>query len=242
VLFGRRFRDGFGSSPIAPAAGAIDAKIANEPVATESLAIDADLIIGSGLQQGTDVDVAQDFGFAATTELDLELPEETSNDDEISGTDILPPLGTDESSILMSEVLPEDEDYDMSVIVDATKMPQPGDVTHRDLEAVQVDDGDETLITGDYTVSKEVDYKIVEQDYQDEMTATQALSAEIMKAADESSELSLATVHELDPMTQMPIQDQNEIGDDDDTGINPTINMEADHDTIEMPKGGKKTG
>ena len=242
VLFGRRFRDGFGSSPIAPAAGAIDAKIANESVATESLAIDADLIIGSGLQQGTDVDVAQDFGFAATTELDLELPEETSNDDEISGTDILPPLGTDESSILMSEVLPEDEDYDMSVIVDATKMPQPGDVTHRDLEAIQVDDGDETLITGDYTVSKEVDYKIVEQDYQDEMTATQALSAEIMKAADESSELSLATVHELDPMTQMPIQDQNEIGDDDDTGINPTINMEVDLDTIEMPKGGKKTG
>lgn len=247
VLFGRRFRDGFGSSPIAPAAGKVDAGVANEPVATESLAIDADLIIGSGLQQGTDVDVAQDFGFAATTELDLEFPEETSNDDEIvdheiSGTDILPPLSTDESSILKSEVLPEDDDYDMSVIVDATKMPRPDDVTHRDLEAVPVDDGDETLITGDYTVSKEVDYKIVEQDYEDEMTATQALSAEIMKAADESSELSLATVHELDPTAEFPTQDQNEIGDDDDTGVNPTINMDADQDTIEMPKDGKKTG
>jgi len=121
----------------------------------------------------------------------------------------------------------DDDDYDMSVMVDATKMPQPDDVTQRDLEAIQVDDGDETLITDDYTVSKEVDYKIVEKDYEDEMTATQALSAEIMKAVDESSELALATVHELDVTSQMPVQDQNEIGDDDDTGVNPTINMDA---------------
>ena len=121
-------------------------------------------------------------------------------------------------------------------------MPRPDDITERDLEAIQVDNGDETLITGDYTVSQEVDYKIIEQDYEDEMTATQVLSAEIMKAADETPELPLATVHELDVTSQMPVQDQNEIGDDDDTGVNPTINMEADQDTIEMPKGGKKTG
>jgi hypothetical protein len=243
VLFGRRFRDGFESSPIAPAvpkrretdgdtqnlpaATDIDVEIADEPVATESLAIDADLIIGTGLQQGTEVDVAQDFGFAATTELDLELTEAMSSDDAISETDILPPLNTDEHSILESEVMSDDDDYDMSVMVDATKMPQPDDVTQRDLEAIQVDDGDETLITDDYTVSKEVDYKIVEKDYEDEMTATQALSAEIMKAVDESSELALATVHELDVTSQMPVQDQNEIGDDDDTGVNPTINMDA---------------
>lgn len=258
VLFGRRFRAGFGSSPIAPAtpqrratdgdtqnpavAGGLDVEFADEPVAAESLAIDADLIVGTGLQQGTEVDVAQDFGFASTTELDLELTEEMSSDGAISETDILPPLHTDEQSILESEVMPEEDDYDMSVIVDATKMPRPDDITERDLEAIQVDDGDETLITGDYTVSQEVDYKIIEQDYEDEMTATQALGAEILRAADETSELPLATVHELDVTSQMPVQDQDEIGDDDDTGVNPTINMEADQDTIEMPKGGKKTG
>jgi len=258
VLFGRRFRAGFGSSPIAPAtpqrratdgdtqnpavAGGLDVEFADEPVAAESLAIDADLIVGTGLQQGTEVDVAQDFCFASTTALDLELTEEMSSDGAISETDILPPLHTDEQSILESEVMPEEDDYDMSVIVDATKMPRPGDITERDLEAIQVDDGDETLITGDYTVSQEVDYKIIEQDYEDEMTATQALGAEILRAADETSELPLATVHELDVTSQMPDQDQDEIGDDDDTGVNPTINMEADQDTIEMPKGGKKTG
>ena len=290
VLFGRRFRDGFGSSPIAPAApqrrasdgdtqnlqaaSGIEVEFANLPVATESLAIDADLIVGTGLQQGTEVDVAQDFGFAATTELDLELPEEISSGGASSQTDILPPLRTDEHSILESEVMPEDDDYDMSVIVDATKMPRPDDATQPDLAAIQVDDGDETLITGDYTVSQEVDYNIIEQDYEDEMTATQALSAEILKAADdltvsldevdlaadetsemplasdETSEMPLATVHELDVTSQMPIRDQKEIGDDDDTGVNPTINMEAedetvnlrDDNTIEIPKGGKNTG
>jgi hypothetical protein len=63
-----------------------------------------------------------------------------------------------------------------------------------------------------------------------------------MKAADEVSILPLATVHELDVTSQMPVQDQTEIGDDDDTGVNPTINMEADHDRVETPKGDKKTG
>lgn len=272
VLFARRFRDGFASSPIAPAApqrpetdgdtqnltaiGGIEVEIAEEPMPTESLAIDADLIVGTGLQQGTEVDVAQDFGFAATTELDLELPEESSSGAADSKTDILPPLHTDEPSILENEVMPEDDDYDMSVLVDATKMPRPEDVTERDLEAIQVPDDDETLITGDYTVSNEVDYKVLEQDYADEMTATQALNEEILKVAedlavsldeavggdDKTSEMPLAMVHELDVTSQMPVQDQNEIGDDDDTGINPTINMEADNDTIEMPKDGKKTG
>ena len=272
VFFGRRYRDGFASSPISPAApqrratdgdtqnleavSGIEFEFADEPVATESLAIDADLIVGTGLQQGTEVDVAQDFGFAATTELDLEFPEELSSGGAGSKTDILPPLHTDELSILESEVMPEDDDYDMSVLVDATKMPRPEDVTERDLEAIQVPDNDETLITGDYTVSNEVDYKVLEQDYADEMTATQALNEEILKVAedlavsldeavsggDKTSDMPLATVHDLDVTSQMPAQDQNEIGDDDDTGVNPTINMETDDDTIEMPKDGKKTG
>ncbi len=322
ILFGRRFRGGFGSTPVAPAAphrGAsdddtqnleatsdIEVEIADETEAIENLAIDADLVVGTGLQQGTEVDVAQDFGFAAPTDLDLELPEEMSSGAASSETDVLPSLRTDEHSILESEVMPDDDDYDMSVIVDATKMPRPDEATQPDLAAIQVDDGDETLITGDYTVSQEVDYKIVEQDYEDEMTATQALNAEILKAADDltvsldtadlasdgtsemplasdatsemplasdatsemplasdatsemplasdaTSEMPLATVHELDVTTLMPVRDEQDIGDDDDTGVNPTINVEAedetvnlgDDNTIEVPKAkdGKKTG
>lgn len=279
LIFSRRFRDLFGSAPIAPATpqrretdgntqrieaiGDVDVDIADDDPTGENLALDADLIIGTGLQDGTDVDVAQDFGFAATTDLDMELPEEMSSGPEAPATDIIPPLLVDETSILENEVLPENEDdYDMSVIVDATKMPHPDDVTERDLEAIQVDAGDDTLITGDYTVSQEVDYKIIEQDYEDEMTATQTLNSEIQKAAEEfavrmdedtvneTAEMPLATVHELDVTAQMPAKNKQEIADDEDTGVNPTVDMEAENETaemredntIEMPKGGKKAG
>jgi len=301
LLFGRRIRDRFGSAPIAPAVpqrratdgvtenieaiGEIDLTIDDDSPTGENLALDADLVMGTGLQAGTDVDVAQDFSSATATRLDLEFPEELTSGADTPETDILPPMRTDEHAILESEILPDDDDYDMSVVVDATKMPHPDEVTERDLEAIQVDDEDETLITGDYTVSQEVDYKIVEQDYEDEMTATQALNAEILKASedlanldatsempladadatsemplaesdatsevplavsDETSEMPLATVHELDVTAQVPATDEDEVlNDDDDTGINPTINMEADEETVnlndedtrEMPKG-----
>ena len=133
-------------------------------------------------------------------------------------------------------MLPEDDDdeYDMSVIVDATKMPDPEDVTERDLEAIEVNHDDETLITGDYTVSQEVDYKILEQDYEDEMTATQALNAEIQKAAEElatrmdddvtaeheTPQKPMATVHSIDVTAPLPREDS----------------------TVEMPKKGGKAG
>jgi hypothetical protein len=281
LLFGRRFRDRFGSTPIAvevpqrrqsdgntqriEAIGELDMNIMDDSPASEGLTLDADLFVGTGLQDGVEVDIPQNFGFAETTMLDMELPEEMS----IAGvaaseTDILPALQIEESSILLeSEILPAEEDeYDMSVIIDATKMPHPDDVTERDLEAIQLESDDENLITGDYTVSQEVDYKILEQDYEDEMTATQALNLEIQKAAedlaarmddqdteDETTKMPLATVHELDVTAQMPATDKQEI--DDDTGINPTISMDVDGDTVEMreditidmpKKGGKKAG
>ncbi|MDJ0812141.1 MAG: hypothetical protein QNJ23_00315 [Woeseiaceae bacterium] len=268
LLFGRRVFDRFGSTPDAramPQRRATDTQTANveafaEPdydidddsPTAENLALDADLIIGSGLQEGAQVDVASDFAFASTTELDIELTEEMVAEEEQPETDIIPPMNIDESSILESEVLPEDDEheeddeYDMSVIVDATKMPDPADVTERDLEAIAVDHDDETLITGDYTVSQEVDYKILEQDYEDELTATQALNAEIQKAAedlasqmgeveaagDDTAEKPLATVHELDVTAPLPRGEATEvIDDDDDTGVNPTVKVKK--------KGGK---
>jgi len=222
MLLGRRIRKHFGSSPIAPAEpkrhvsetqtdsvpaiGEIDVLIDDDSPTAENLALDADLLAGTGLQEGDDVDVAQDFGFAATTELDLDLvlPEEIPDSDEAPQTDILPPLHADEGKILDDEVLAEEDDYDLSINVDATNMPAPDDVTQRDLEAVQVDDSDETLIGNDYTVSKEVDYKIVEQDYEEEMTATQAINEEILNATTEAA----ANESSEDDTVEMPKDDK----------------------------------
>ncbi len=175
ALFGRRIRSRFGSAPV----GAIAATAASfeqddrsydiedDSPTEENLALDADLVLGTGLSQGTDMDIAQDFGFATTTELDIELPCEP--DPTIGETDILPPMRQELASILESEVLPEDDDYDMSVIMDATKMPAHDEATERDLMAVAVTPDDETLNNDNYAISNEVDYDILEQDYEDEM-------------------------------------------------------------------------
>lgn len=270
ILFGRRSRGRFDASPIGAVAvpqrrrsdGAtqevetleveplspIEIGLTDESPTEENLALDADLIVGTGLQRGADVDVAQDFGFAATTDLDLELPEEMSSFAESPETDVIPPISAEIESILESEVLPQDEDdYDMSVIVDATQMPRHEDLTVPDLEAVAVVTSDDALITDDYTVSHEVDYKILEQDYEDEMTATQALNIEISKAAaeladrmdssgDNTSQMTIASVTELDVAAK-----NDDISDLDDTGINEaiTVNLNAEDKTIDMVSEGK---
>jgi hypothetical protein len=171
---------------------------------------------------------------------------DTPNDTKKSETDIIPPLNIEVQSILESEVLPdedqqaevdaEDDDYDMSVIVDATKMPNPEDATMRDLEAVPVDTGDDTILSEDYTVSSEVDYTVVEQDYEDELTATQALNEEIARAAEELSDkmdeadISLAAVAALDVTAQMPVADNDDefVDDADETGVNPALDDQVE--------------
>ena len=212
--------------------------------------LDADLIVGTGLQESTDVDIGQDFAFAAATTIDVDLPEEMSSGNATSDTDIIPLVRIDTDSILENEVLPEDnDDYDMPVIMDATKMPHLDEVTEGDLEAIQMDtDDDGTLVTKEYTISEEADLKILEQDYEDEMTATQALNLEIAKAAaeltekldedqgDEPAEMPLATVTELDVTAQLSARN-DDISDVDDTGVNPTVNMDGSDNTVDMPKG-----
>ena len=257
VLFGRRIRSRFGSTPVGAIAATAttleqdvtDYDIEDDSPTEENLALDADLVLGTGLSQGTDMDIAQDFGFAATTELDIELPFEP--EPTVSETDILPPVRDKMASILESEVLPEDDDYDMSVIMDATKMPEHEEVTERDLKAVEIEPDDGTLISDDYTISKEVEYDILEQDYEDEMTATQALNLEIARAAadlkatldgadDPTAEIPLATVTEIDVTAEMPVQQEDDTietvsqADPGDTAA-VTVNMSADDKTAEMP-------
>lgn len=266
VLFGRRVRDRFEPTPLGAAASTMpaqeDAETIEEQAAydldddsptEENLALDADLVLGTGLSEGTDMDVAQDFGFASTTELDVELPFEPEEPVSDGETDVIPAPSQEKiESILESEVLPEDDDYDMSVMVDATQMPQPEDVTECDLKAVPVGAADETLIDDNYTISKEVDYDILEQDYQEELTATQALNEEISRAAaelsnkldesagdDETSEMPLATVTELDVTAQLPTQEEEtaemEMSRDPNDTAAVTVNLPTDDNTAEIP-------
>jgi len=252
ALFARRFRQDSDPAPFAAAApGAVpavddtmetfdDYDIDDDSPTAENLALDADLVLGTGFDQGVEMDVAEaDFGFAATTNLDIELPFEPEAP--ASGdTDIIPPAHMNVESILESEVLPEDDDYDMSVIMDATKMPQPEEVTERDLKAVEVGSGGETLITDSYTVSREVDYNILEQDYEDELTATQALNLEIERAAAELAN-DLGEAGDNDATTALPAAtvagktaEFEASYDPNDTNA-VTVNMSHEDKTAELP-------
>jgi hypothetical protein len=146
--------------------------------------LDADLEDGSGFQYGGDIDVAQDFGFSGNSgrfpNLDMDL---TGSD---SSTDVIATRRVEEATILVSETPPQHEDsgeYDVSMIVDATRQIIEDDNTTKDLRAIEVDAEEDDTVSEEYTLNKEVDYRVLEQDYEDELTATQALNAEIARAA-----------------------------------------------------------
>ena len=243
---------------IKPAYDDIDFDLSDDSPTEENLALDADLMAGTGLEEGRDVDMNQDFGFAATTDLDLELTEQATREDESPETDIIPPPDrTSEEMVIESEVLPDDSQYDMSVLVDATKMPHPDDVTERDLKAVSLDETGQTPVADAYSIKKEVDFEILEQDYEEELTTTHALNAEIEKAAAElaermedeplpdtdqtasgetSVEMQLANLSDMDLTANLEAQN-DDLGEDD-----ITAKIEAEDETVEMPKdkGGAK--
>ena len=219
---------------IKPTYDNVDFDLSDDSPTEENLALDADLIEGTGLEDSDDADVNRDFGFAATMDLDLELTEAAAAEDPAPETDIIPPPERPEEDLIVSsEVLPEDDadDYDISMVVDATKMPDPAEVTERDLRAVPLDDTGQTLINDDYTIVDEVGQDILEKDYEDEMSATQLLHAEIEKAASELAEsigeddpTKVAALDEDDPTEVATLDDEDDnsgriVGAEDDTSI-----------------------
>jgi hypothetical protein len=163
-----------------------DYELNDDSPTAENFVLDANLEIGTGLGSGdNELLVAEDFGFDTSSDLDLELPGDLRAEEEEPSTDVIPAPKIEETMILECEILPEDGDYDISFIMDATKVPDPSAVTERDLKAVIIDDAPPEPVGGHYTVSQEVDYLVLEEDHEDPLTATQALNLEIEKAAAE---------------------------------------------------------
>ncbi len=260
LFFGKGLRQRFGSVAIGPeqaapiepeeeptqtnpVIGDVDFQF-DDAIPSDAISLDADLDAGTGLQGNSDVDVAQDFGFSASgqvdNEFDFEITEEAARDSEESTTDIIEPSHrAEESSILEAEITADDEDYDMSMIVDATKQSiDEFDATAKDLQAVQIDatSEDEYMLSDD-TLNRDVDLEILEQDYQDEFTATMALNQEIEKAAaelakcmhedeQESTEGS-ADAEQLEPTAEMPVRSK-----DPDITAELTANIPTNIDAV----------
>jgi hypothetical protein len=217
----------------------------DDPTAARAMSLDADFEDGTGLDDNPEIDVMQDFGFAAeaqtTSEVDLELTEDLAREPESQPTDIIPPSHRiDESSILDTEVPPGEltGDYDMSMIVDATRQPIADyDRTAHDLQAVRVDNAE--YLVEDQTLNDEVELKVLEQDYEDELTATQALNLEIEKAARELADrMDESDIAEAlgQPVVEANTEDATEEMSLDDDADNATAIGEAGiTEAVEMP-------
>ena len=264
LLFGRRLRERF--LPSYGAAATIgrrrtddarsidDTDISSMPglpaqgtsAVARVVSLDADLEDGSGLQF-VDIDMAQDFGFSDSGEfgrpLDMDLGFAGAGDSDRS-TGAIAPQRFAEGSILVSETPPQREDtgeYDLSMVVDATKeIVEDSEDTTKDLRAIEVDAEEPDAVVEEYDVIRDVDYKILEQDYEDEFTATQALSAELSRAARELSR-QFGKDEMGDTLSDTTINEALEESPDDETTVLPSSGdaFSGDDETTAMPAVGK---
>ncbi len=208
---------------IRPTYDNVDFDLSDESPTKENLTLDADLADGTGFGESGDADVNRDFGFAATMDLDMEFPEAAAIEDPAPETDIIPPPERpEEDFVVSSEALPEqDEDeYDISILLDATKMPDPAEVTERDLRAIPIDDTARATITDDFTIIDETGQDILQQDYEEELTATQVLSAGIEKAEADLAKTIAESDLAVGGATPGEVDDGGRlVGFDDDTSI-----------------------
>jgi len=267
VFFARRYRDGFGSVPVgAPAEPArrrrreeredaqarlqslaeddMDYTVEESGPDAQAFALDADLGIGTGLSNSDDIDVAQDFGFSTTSDLaadlDMMIPEGAEDEPEAQPTDIIEPHLPKMHSILESEILPSSsDDYDLSMIVDATQQTfEDTDVTEKDLFAVPVEAHADNDQSDSYTINDDIGTRLIEQDYEDEHAATQAIDDDIARAAlelsdrmdDSSDDTADESGMDLEALfLDLELPDEAALSDLDDTGINAelTADMKA---------------
>lgn len=151
--------------------------------------LDANLDNGDGFAADNDVEVAEDFAFSTTRDLGATIEAESATAENTAQNPVIAPRFS-ETMILEKEVLPtHDEEapqYDVSMIVDATRQDFENDhdnVTTRDLKAVVAEADDLSVATRELDAISEQDYEILEQDYEDELTASQILEREVAKAA-----------------------------------------------------------
>jgi len=226
--------------------------------------LDADLVMNAGLADSTDSNISNDFSFALSTAPDAAAPQEPVS---AESNESVESTASSAISILDGEFWPDDADYDyeMSVMIDATKMPQFDNIEDQDFDGIEDENFDaleesienETILTQTVQTEEQAEPDVIEQHYVDELTATLALDLEIEDAAaelarnmetevfgkadDNTHALPLATVTELDATALLPAQDKKSLNPDE-TEDNESIDTGtiSAEDTVEMPvKSGK---
>ena len=113
---------------------------------------------------------------------------------------------------------------------------------------MQLDSGQPNIEDSAYTLSKEVDFNILEQDYEEELTQTQAVNEEIARAAVEMAERMqseeqdvLDVTAEMPSRSKAPAQNDPAVDESEATALNEaltvnedvTVKINMDDDTID---------
>ncbi|MBT8087204.1 MAG: hypothetical protein KJO46_04180 [Gammaproteobacteria bacterium] len=218
-------------------------------VENKVLDLDADLEMGTGLGDATENSQIREIGFPAPTEVDIELPLEEELSVDQDETEAAASSTSGEFDItLESEKLPVDEndEFDISVSVDATKMADTDDEDQSELQSIEVEAIDENLLLNDNTVDPSIAFDILEQDYEDELSATQAVNADVARAA---LEMTAVLGRTSDDTQSLPIDDDQtasmslasvmDLSEEDDNGFaandDASSEIALDEATVEMP-------
>lgn len=214
LLFGRAIRERFAPTPIGAQATTGGRRVDDssdeveigdktdeefEDTINEQLfPLDTNLDLGTDLQENGELDIDHDFGILENNESgsnpgveELSAPVSAPNS---GATSIMKPLHrVEDTSILLTEDLPDDDgsddtgNYDVSMSIDVLEQTiGDSDDTATDLQAVKIDTDTATEVEN--LMATDVDYEILEQDYEDKMTASQIMKAEIDKASGELTE------------------------------------------------------
>jgi len=216
LLFGRAIKERFAPTPVSTQARTggrrfddssdevqLDYKTDSEfedTINEQLFSLDANIDLDTGLLENDGQDVDHDFGFLENDESagnpDVEDLREPVRGSDPGATSIMKPLHrVEDTSILLTEELAEEDDsddtgnYDVSMSIDVLEQTiGDADDTATDLQAVriEIDAGATTEVENSMTTS--FAYEVLEQDYEDELTASQILKVEIEKASRELTE------------------------------------------------------
>lgn len=208
----------------------------------ETEALDADLVMGTGLEETTDSTLGAEIGFPVPTEVDIELPfqGETSVDlleaDAVESGEYEP---IDESDIVTVEQPALETGDEPGALADID------DDEELDTHSIEVATIEETALLPDSPVDPSIAFEMLEQDYEDELSATMALNVELTQAAAElasvagpDSDDSDDVCYDEDATAAMSLASVTEMEFDDTVdgnAANDELELGLDEATIEMP-------
>ncbi len=260
LLFGRSLRERFGP---APAAEEVELPIRStwqvaesdgievdertdwgpdDEATVETEALDADLVMGTGLHETADTTLGAEIGFPAPTEVDIELPVESDSSVNLLDSEAVAAEESDEyATIDDSGVVTVEQPALAASDETAAEFDEDEELDTKSIEVATI----EETSMHDTHIDPSIAFEMLEQDYEDELSATMALNAELTRAAvqlasaaGQDAEESDEVCYDEDATAAMSLAAVTELDFDDSAdgnAANDELELGLDEATVKMP-------